>query len=34
MTDTQTIDTIYFGNPVFDITVQDNDRDIMNRYGL
>lgn len=28
------IDTIYFGNPVFDITVQDDNSEVMNRYGL
>ena len=28
------IDTIYFGNPVFDITVQDDNSEMMNRYGL
>ena len=29
-----TIDMIYFGNPVFDITVDDPERDIMGRYNL
>ena len=29
-----TIDMIYFGNPVFDITVDDPQRDLMGRYSL
>ena len=28
------IDMVYFGNPVFDITVNDPERDVMNRYNL
>jgi hypothetical protein len=34
MANASDIDTIYFGNPVFDITVQDDDREMMTRYGL
>lgn len=28
------IDTVYFGNPIFDITVDDADRSVMNKYSL
>ena len=30
----QPIDTVYFGNPIFDITVNDADRAIMTQYSL
>ena len=30
----ESIDIIYFGNPVFDISVNDPDRDVMGRYSL
>ena len=29
-----TLDMVYFGNPVFDITVSDPERDVMGRYSL
>ena len=29
-----TIDMIYFGNPVFDISVDDPEREVMTRYNL
>ena len=28
------IDTVYFGNPVFDISITDNERTILNKYEL
>lgn len=28
------IDTVYFGNPIFDITVDDPERTVMNKYSL
>ena len=28
------IDMVYFGNPVFDITVSDNERVVMSKYSL
>ena len=28
------LDMVYFGNPVFDITVNDPERVIMNKYSL
>ena len=34
MAEANTIDTIYFGNPIFDITIQDNESEVLNRYNL
>ena len=34
MAQANTIDMIYFGNPVFDITVTDDDRTVMTKYSL
>jgi len=28
------IDMVYFGNPIYDITVTDNDRVVLNKYSL
>ena len=28
------IDVAYFGNPVFDITIQDDEKTVINKYGL
>lgn len=30
----QPIDMIYFGNPVFDISVDDHERVVLGKYGL
>ena len=30
----ESIDMTYFGNPVFDITVDDPERSVMNQYSL
>ena len=29
-----TLDMVYFGNPIFDISVDDNEREVVNRYGF
>jgi len=34
MAEANQIDTIYFGNPIFDITVQDDEKDMLTRYNL
>ena len=34
MAEADQIDIIYFGNPIFDITIQDDERDVLNRYNL
>lgn len=34
MVSNNAIDMVYFGNPVFDITVSDPEREVMSRYSL